>query len=149
MALIDLITPEVVKIPLESVTKEETVRELIQILVDAGRIDEGGEVYQAIMAREAQGSTGLENGIAIPHAKTPAVGTLTVALGISPEGIDFEAMDGRPSHLFFLILAAPDQSGPHIEALAEIARLTRSGSFTRMLIGARSAEEVVSLFEEE
>jgi len=149
MALIDLITPEVVKIPLESATKEETVRELIQILVDAGRIDEGGEVYQAIMAREAQGSTGLENGIAIPHAKTPAVATLTVALGVSPEGIDFEAMDGRPSRLFFLILAAPDQSGPHIEALAEIARLTRSSSFTRMLIGARSAEEVVSLFEEE
>jgi fructose-specific phosphotransferase system IIA component len=148
MALIDLITPEVVKVPLESSTKVDVIRELIQILKDTGKIDDVESVFDAIMAREAQGSTGLEDGIAIPHAKTPAVDTLTAALGISAGGIDFDAMDGKPSHLFFLILGAPDQSGPHIEALAEIARLARSKSFCDMLTHAGSAEEVVELMTE-
>lgn len=149
MALIDLITPDVVGVPLQSSTKDDVIRELINILADAGKIENAGQVYEAIMAREAKGSTGLENGIAIPHAKTSAVSTLTVALGISPGGIDFEAMDGQLSHLFFLILAAPDQSGPHIEALAEIARLTRTKSFTQMLMEARTPEEAVEMFQEE
>jgi mannitol/fructose-specific phosphotransferase system IIA component (Ntr-type) len=148
MALIDLITPGVVKNPLESSAKEDVIRELIQVLKDAGKIAEVEPVFDAIMAREAQGSTGLADGIAIPHAKIPAVKTLTAALGISPSGVDFDALDGKPSHLFFLILAAPDQSGPHIEALAEIARLTRSKSFCDMLTHAGSAEEVVQLLEE-
>jgi len=85
----------------------------------------------------------------VPHAKTDAVRKLTMALGIAPAGVDFEAIDGNPSHLFFLLLASPDQSGPHIEALAEIARITRSKAFYKMLITAGSAEEVVELFKEE
>ena len=149
MALLDLLTPEIVKIPLASKTKDETIRELIGILEDAGRVSDVDVIYDAILAREALGSTGLEHGIAVPHAKTTAVKTLTVALGIAPQGVDFEALDGEPSRLFFLILAPPDQSGPHIEVLAEIARMTRSTTFARALTTATSAEDVVELFKEE
>ena len=149
MALVDLIRPEVVKVPLTAGSKPEAIRELVEVLRDAGRISEVGPVYDALMAREGLGSTGLEMGIAVPHAKTPAVRSLTMALGISPRGIDFQAIDGQPSRIFFLLLAPPDQSGPHIEALAEIARITKSQSFLRLLAAAGSAKEVVELFSED
>ena len=149
MALIDLIQADIVKLPLVSVMKADVIRELIEMLREAGKITDAEPVYDAIMQREAKGSTGLADGIAIPHAKTEAVSALTIALGISPGGIDFLSMDGKPSHLVFLILAAPDQSGPHIEALSEIARLTRSSSFCRMMIEAGSPQAVVDLLKEE
>jgi PTS system nitrogen regulatory IIA component len=149
MALIDLISPEVVKIPLRGETKPEIIRELLSVLVAAGRVSDSEAAYDALLAREALGSTGLESGIAVPHAKTNAVKDLTIAIGIAPEGVDFESIDGKPSRLFFLMLAPPDKSGPHIEALAEIARVTTSHAFCRLLIGATSAEEVADIFHEE
>ena len=149
MALVDLIRPEVVKVPLVSATKSEVIRELAECLRDAGKISDVDSVYDALMKRESMGSTGLEQGIAVPHAKTQAVSALTVALGISPRGIDFQSIDGNPSKLFFLLLAPPDQSGPHIEALADIARITKSQAFCRTLIGATSPAEVVELFSED
>jgi len=149
MALIDLIKPEVIKVPLESKSKEAVIRELLQLLVDAGRLNDFDTAYDALLAREAKGSTGLEDGIAVPHAKTDTVPSITLAMGIAPDGIDFQALDGKPSTLFFLMLAPPDQSGPHIEALSEIARLTQSKSFCRMLLRAQDAEEAAELMTEE
>ena len=149
MALIDQIHSDVVKTPLAGHTKPEIIRELIDILAGAGKIEDTEAVYDAIMQRESLGSTGLEAGIAVPHAKTDAVESLTIAIGIKPDGVDFEALDGQPSKLFFLILAPPDQSGPHIEALAEIARVTKSTGFIRVLMSAASPEEVVELFQGE
>ena len=148
MALLDLLSPEVVKVPLQSRTKQEIIRELVELLRDAGRITEVQPVYDAIIARESMGSTGLESGIAVPHAKTRAVRKLTMALGVSPEGVDFQAIDGKPSKLFFLLLAPPDQSGPHIQALAEIARITKSPSFCSAVVHAPSAQGIVELFSE-
>jgi len=149
MALIDLIHTDIVKTPLSAETKPEIIKELIEILYTAGKISDKEKVYDAIMQREALGSTGLEEGIAVPHAKTDAVQTLTLAIGVKPAGIDFDALDGQPSKLFFLMLAPPDQSGPHIEALAEIAKLTRSSAFCRALANAGSPGEITALFQEE
>jgi len=148
MALADLIRPEVVKVPLVGKTKNEVIRELVQLLLDAGRITELESVYDALLTREALGSTGLEQGIAVPHAKTRAVHRLTAAIGIAPQGVDFQSADGEPSKLFFLLLAPPDQSGPHIQALAEIARLAKSATFLRLLAGASSGTEVAALIRE-
>lgn len=149
MALIDLITAEVVKVPLTAQSKPEIIKELIRLLHETGHIEQFETAYDAVLTREAQGSTGLENGIAVPHAKTNAVKSLTIAIGISPAGVDFEALDGNLCHLFFLMLAPPDQPGPHIEALAEIARLTRSKAFCNMVTAATSTREVVEIFREE
>ena len=148
MALAELIGPEVVKVPLAGKTKNEVIRELAQLLLDAGRIPQLEAVYDALLAREALGSTGLELGIAVPHAKTVAVRELTAAIGIAPQGIDFQSIDGQPAKLFFLLLAPPDKSGPHIQALAEIARLAKSPTFLRLLASATSAKEVVALLTE-
>jgi mannitol/fructose-specific phosphotransferase system IIA component (Ntr-type) len=149
MALIDMVTEEIVKTPLESKDKPDVLRELVQILKDAGEIDDFDVVLKAIQEREDKGSTGLEKSIAVPHAKTPAVSSLKLAIGIAPDGLDFDALDKQPSKLFFLLVAAPDQSGPHVEALGEIAKLSRSNAFCRALVNADSAAEVVELLKGE
>lgn len=148
MALIDLIREEVVRIPLAAGTKEGIIRELVQTLAAAGKVSDPEAAVRAVLDREAKGSTGLGEGVAVPHGKTPVVQSLAIAVGVAPRGVDFEALDGKPTSLFFLILAPPDQSGPHIEALAEIARLCHSKAFCRTLVAARDAREVVELFQD-
>ncbi len=148
MALIDKITENVIKVPLQAVTKNDVLKELLDVLVAGGSVKDETKAYNALLERESKGSTGLENGIAVPHAKTDAVDDIQIAIGISSAGIDFQALDGQPSKVFFLILAAPDQSGAHIEALSEIARMTRSAAFMRALVGSLNAKEVVELIRE-
>lgn len=149
MAVIELMVEEIVKTPLTSRDKPDVLRELVQILKDAGQIDDFDSVLSAIQAREDQMSTGLEGGIAVPHAKSPAVDTLKMAIGIAPDGIDFNAMDGNPTKLFFMLVAPPDKAGPHVQALAEIAKLSQSKAFCRALINAENAAEVVELMRGE
>ena len=149
MAFIDMMAEKVVQIPLESKDKPDVLCELVQILKDADEIDDFDIVLKAVREREDKGSTGLEKSIAVPHAKTPAVSSLKLAIGIAPEGIDFDSLDKQPSKLFFLLVAAPDQSGPHVEALSEIAKLSRSNAFCRALVNADSAAEVVELLKGE
>ncbi len=146
MPLIDLIDEDVIKTPLESRLKYDVIMELLGVLQKAGKIDDLDRAASAVFAREDLGSTGLEGGVAVPHAKTDTVKTLTIAIGIAPEGIDFDALDGNPSKLFFLMLAPPDQTGPHIEALSEIAKITQSRSFVETLQQADSPSEVLDLF---
>ena len=148
MALLDLIRPDIIKVPLLSQNKNDVIRELIQILIDTGKVSDMERINNALLDREALGSTGLEHGIAVPHTKIDMIKELQVSIGISPAGIDFQALDGKPSYLFFLLLASPGQSGPHIEALADIARITRSQAFYEALINATSAQGVVDLFNE-
>jgi nitrogen PTS system EIIA component len=149
MALIDLIVENIVKIPLESKDKPDVLRELVQILKDAEKIDDFDNVLNAVQEREDKMSTGLQDGIAVPHGKSAIVSSLQLAIGIAPEGIDFNALDEQPSKLFFLLVAPPDQAGPHVEALAEIAKLAQSKAFCRALVRAESAEEVVELMKGE
>lgn len=149
MSLSDLIRPEVVKVPLTARAKSEVIGEMLDVLVDANKLSgDRDRAMNALLERESLGSTGLESGIAVPHAKTDAVRRLTLAIGIAPDGIDFESADGEPSKIFFLMLAPPDQSGPHIEALAEIARLARAPSFLKALARAGNPDEVVDLLNE-
>ncbi len=149
MALIDLISSDVIRLPLVSRAKYEIIRELVDILRDAQKISDADAVYDAVIEREEKGSTGLEDGIAVPHAKSDAVDDLTLALGVAPAGVDFEALDGEPSHLIFLLVAPHDKSGPHIEALAEIAKITRSRAFCQSIINATSTNRVADLFSDE
>jgi mannitol/fructose-specific phosphotransferase system IIA component (Ntr-type) len=145
MNLIDLVTEKIIKVPLESRDKPDVLRELVQILKDAGEIVDFENTLKAVQDREDKQSTGLTDGIAVPHAKTTAVTSLKLAIGIAPEGVDFDSMDKKPSKLFFLLLASPGMSGPHVEALAEIAKLSRSNAVCRALVAAQNAKEVVEL----
>jgi nitrogen PTS system EIIA component len=149
MALFDLVSEKIVKIPLDSKDKPDVLRELTRILKDAGEIDDFDAVLKAVHEREDKQSTGLTQGIAVPHGKTAAISSLKLAIGIAPQGIDFDSMDGEPSKLFFLLLAAPNQSGPHVQALAEIAKLARSQTFCEALVHAENARQVVEFIKGE
>lgn len=149
MALIDLVTENIVKIPLTSRNKPDVLRELVQIIKDAGQIEEFHPVHKAVQEREEKGSTGLEDGIAVPHCKSPAVSTLKLAIGVAPEGVDFDSSDGKPARVLFLLVAPPNLSGPHVEALAEIAELAQSKTFCNALACADNAKEIVELLKGE
>ena len=94
MTLISLVAEDIVKVPLTSDNKPDVLREMVQILKDAGQIEDFDAVLEAVRQREDKGSTGLEDAIAIPHGKTDAVSTLKLAIGIAPQGIDFDCLDG-------------------------------------------------------
>lgn len=149
MSLIDLLKKELIKVPMTATNKQEAIIELVDMADRAGSCSNRDDVLSAVQQREALGSTGLEKGIAIPHAKTEAVKEITLVLGVSPHGVDFQALDGNPSKIFFCILAPPDQAGVHIEALSEIAQITKSGAFLRLLGAAEDADEVLELFQED
>jgi mannitol/fructose-specific phosphotransferase system IIA component (Ntr-type) len=149
MRLRDLLDESVVKVGLKSLEKEECFEEMIDLLVRAGRLSDRAGALAAVRLREAQGTTGIGQGVAIPHGKHPSVPALTAALGTSAKGIEFDSIDGEKSHLVFLLLARNDDPGPHVRALAEIARLIQTPGFYRKLTRARSAREILDLLDEE
>ena len=149
MNLLDILTEDVIAVPLLSRDKNGAIKELIKLLKKNGKIENEDEVYDAVMMREDKGSTGLEKGIAVPHAKTAAVSRITAAIGISPDGIEFGSLDGHPSKLIFLIIAPPDQSGTHVALLSEIARLSQYKALCDDLVEAKSAGNVISILKGE
>jgi fructose PTS system EIIBC or EIIC component len=116
--LTDLLTPERIKIPLEARTKDELLRELVSVITHADRIDDADDVLRAVRDREAVLSTGIGNGVAIPHGKSSAVPELRMAAGCTAEPVDFDALDGNPVRLFFLLAGPETAAGPHIKALS-------------------------------
>lgn len=148
MGLAELINEKNVIIPLQSTDKESVVREIVEHLSAASCVSNPEIVIKKILDREHMGSTGLDKGIAVPHARTHEVEDLCLALGISYEGIEFNAMDGEVSKLFFMILAPPDQSSQHIRILSEIARISRNKELLESLCKAGTALDVKSLFDQ-
>ena len=149
MGFLELLDKKLIKVPVKSGIKNMIIEELIDLLDGEGCLLDRDLALQDVIKREILGSTGLERGIAIPHAKTTAVDKMVMCIGIAPGGVDFEALDGNPSSMFFMILAPPDQAGPHIEVLSDIARVTKSNAMCRLLTSAADADEVLELFEEE
>lgn len=148
MGLSRIIKEENIKVPLVGKTKTEIILELVEILKEAGSISDDRAVYQAVMEREALSPTGLEAGFAIPHAKTDVAKELALAIGISPEGVEFGAMDGKPSHIFLLIVGPKNQPGQHIESLAEIAKMAQVSIIGKLLKKAPTPKAVMEIFSE-
>jgi fructose-specific phosphotransferase system IIA component len=147
MKLLEILDPSVVKVGLESEDKEECFEELIDLLVRAGRITDREAALDAIYAREEMRSTGIGNGIAIPHGKDPSIRQITAAAGTSHKGIEFEAIDGKPVHLVFLVLAEANNPGPHLQTLSEIATILNNPGQYDKLVRAPSAEDFLALLE--
>lgn len=143
MKFIEYVKPENIKLQLEGQAKEEVIEELVELLTDSCCAEDADTILDAVMAREREGSTGLEKGVAIPHAKCDAVSSLSIVIGISKEGINFDSLDGKPSHLFFLMVAPTSESGPHVQAIAKIVKMIKIDRFRDKLIKAKSGEEVI------
>jgi len=131
---------------LKSTQKEDVIKEMVAALVKTGRIEEGTskKVIKALMDREELGSTGIGAGVAVPHAKHDSITDLVGAFGRSKKGINFDALDGEPVHVLFLLLSSKSASGAHLEALAYISRLVRDEKFVKFL---RDSKDVVGLRE--
>ncbi|HAR98226.1 MAG TPA: PTS fructose transporter subunit IIA [Syntrophus sp. (in: bacteria)] len=100
------------------------------------------EMVRVLLEREKLGSTGIGEGIAIPHGKLEGLEGMIVAFGRSPEGIDFEAMDGKPVHLFFMLMAPENSTGQHLKVLARISRILKDGDFRQQLLDAGSVDQL-------
>ena len=150
MKLFDFLVSEATVDELESTGKEAAIQELIGKLVEAGKLKKKDveDVVKAIMDREALGSTGIGQGIALPHAKHSAAKRLTGCLGRSRKGVSFAAIDGEPVYLIFLLVSPPDQPLPHLKALELVSAVLRDENFSRFLKRARDQEELVSLIVE-
>ena len=148
MRLRDLLDESVVKVGLESVDKEECFEELVDLLVRSGRLSSRDAALAAVSARESTATTGIGKGCAIPHGKDPSIRTLTVAVGTSEAGIEFDAVDGSLVHLVVMILANANEPGPHVRALAEVVRLLRLPGFYNTLVSARSPRALLDAIGE-
>jgi mannitol/fructose-specific phosphotransferase system IIA component (Ntr-type) len=138
-----LLTTARVKVPLGSRTKGEVLRELVE-LVAADNADADLEaILASVREREDVLSTGIGGGIAIPHGKTPHVSRLTLVAGVASEGIDFDALDGKPVQLFFLLIGPESASGAHVKTLSRLSRLLRRDDLRDQLANAQSADAFV------
>ncbi len=132
---------------LRAASKEDVIDELVLKLDEAGRLNDRHQYKEAILAREAQSTTGVGEGIAIPHAKTAAVKTPAIAFGRSKEGIDYESLDGRPSHLFFMIAASEGANNEHLETLSRLSTFLMDEAFRKTLLEATSLEEILAAID--
>jgi mannitol/fructose-specific phosphotransferase system IIA component (Ntr-type) len=128
-------------------TKLEIIEELLGRMNEIGLIRDYDIALHDIMVRESGHSTGLENGIAIPHAKTEAAHKLGMVFGVKKEGVDFKTLDDKPAYLFFLVISPLNTSGPHIQALALITRNLNSVEAREKLKNAVSAAEIIQTFQ--
>ncbi len=150
MKFADFISREALRASLTADDKEGVIREMVQTLLDAGKIkpDEQESIVKAILKREELGSTGIGRGVAVPHTKHPSVDQLIGAVAISTEGVDFNSLDGEKVQLLFLLISPPDRPGDHLRALENISRQLRDETFCRFLKKASSAEEIGQLLDE-
>jgi mannitol/fructose-specific phosphotransferase system IIA component (Ntr-type) len=148
LLLTELLTVERIKIPLSAQTKEDLLRELVDVCASAHGIDDRADMLRAVREREAVLSTGIGHGVAIPHGKTAAVGELRMAAGRAAAPVDFDALDGEPVTLFFLLVGPESAAGPHIKALSRISRLVRRDDVRERLVSAESPEEFLRALQE-
>ena len=152
MKIVDFVGPELIVPQLAAHEKSAVIRELADHLAahvsGAQKIDR--EVLaKVLLERERLASTAIGEGVAIPHGKLDAVGKLVACVGRAPSGIDFDSMDGRPTHLFFVLVAPENSTGVHLKALARISRLFKDPEFRTRLMKAKDAPEIYKVIADE
>ena len=145
MKLTDILSPASIKMPLETRDKTEVIGELVDLLGQQGLLRDSEEVRNCVLERERTRSTGIGNGLAVPHGKSPACDNLVMAIGVPHQPLDFESKDGQPVNFVVLLVSPPDQTGPHIQALARVSRLMLMEKFRTALARAGSAQEIYDI----
>jgi len=145
MNLRRILPEETIRVGLRSQTKPEIIEELLDILVSSGVVLDRAAALKALREREARMPTALQNGIALPHAKTDAVDRLIAALATKPEGVEFGSIDGKPTTIFVMTLSPLNRAGPHIQFLAEIGRLLGDEQIRTQVLNARTPDEVARI----
>ena len=149
MKITDLLTMTCIIPDLAATDKRAALEELAAPLVPGHEGLELDTVVEVLLERESLGSTGIGDNVAIPHGKLAALSGLKLAFGRSLKGVDFQSMDGKPSHLFFLLLAPINSAGLHLKALAKISRMLMNPSFRESLMQASQQQEILKLLVEQ
>ncbi len=149
MKITDILNKDCVIPDLAAQTKKGVLEELASALARSEKRVQVEELVKVLLEREKLGSTGIDNGVAIPHGKLKNIDTLLAVFGRSREGIDFGAPDGKPSHLFFLLVAPESSAGIHLKALARISRIAKSEIFRERCMNATTREDLFQLIVEE
>ncbi len=141
MMLSELLNPAAVTTRLKATTKREALAELVELLESAHGVKSQGEILDRVLRREAMMSTGIGNGVAIPHGKARAVDRMMGACAVSPNGVEFESVDGEPARLFILLVSPESVGAPHVRVLANISRLLKEESVRHALRDAGGATD--------
>ena len=145
MNLKKVLSPDTVWVDLKADTKDGIIEEMIDRLVAAGKIKNREDALKAVRAREAKMSTGMQNGVAIPHGKYASIKNLVAAIGLNKEGVNFDSMDGSPSTIFIMTLSPANRTGPHIQFLAEVSRLISQPAERERLLAARTHADIYEI----
>lgn len=150
MKLSDFVVREAIMVDLQATTKEGAIREIVASLRTAGKLAEGDleSVSKAILNREELGSTGIGQGVAVPHTRHPKAERLIGTVALSKKGVDFAALDGDPVDILFLLVSPPNQTGDHLRALENISRHLKDEKFVNFLRQATTREHVMELLDE-
>ena len=149
MRISEFLSPEALIADLQARDKQAVLREMSAVLARAHPSLKEERLVEVLREREKLGSTGIGEGVAIPHGKLPGLGNLVAAFGVSRQGVDFEAIDGKPTQLFFVLLAPENSAGLHLKALARISRLFKNPRFRESILSAKSATEIYELIAQE
>ena len=149
MRLSEILKPQNIKVPLEAKIKTDAIGELVTLLAGNGDLSDPKKVLEAVLDREATRTTGIGNGLAIPHGKCTGTDHLVMAIGRPATPIDFQAIDGRPVNLIWLLSSPPDKTGPHIHALARISRLMTMDKFRAALANAKTGQEMWDIISQQ
>lgn len=149
MKVMDFLCSEAMILDLKSQDKKSAITELVESLQKSKKIKKAQEVIDAVLEREKLGSTGIGQGVAIPHGKTDSVPEQVGVLGISQKGVEFNSLDGEPVHLIFLLVGPVEVAGQHLKALARISRLFKDKFFRQNLKEAKSAADIVKIIQQE
>ncbi len=143
-----VLTEETVSVALRAGEKPAAIEEMLDLVMAGGGVRDRAAALAALLDREARMSTGMQHGMALPHAKTDAVDHLRAAVGISPEGIPFDSLDGEPARILIMTLSPLNRTGPHIQFLAEIGRLLSSPAARARVLAARTPAELLAILRE-
>jgi PTS system nitrogen regulatory IIA component len=149
MKIAEFLSPLAVSAELQAKTKSDALRELCETLTRAHPALSVDRLVEVLQEREKLGSTGIGDGVAIPHGKLNGLPQLLASFGVSRAGIDFDAIDGRPTHLFFALMAPENSAGLHLKALARISRLFKNPAFRDAILKAESSEGIYQLIAQE
>lgn len=148
MKIKDILAPESMIMSLKATNKEDAVKEMADLEVKTGIVNDEDEFIKSIWARENESTTGIGEGIAMPHARNKTINKARVLFAKSKKGIDYNSLDGQPVHLFFMITAPDGADNTHLEALAKLSGLLIDPDLVNALKKAQTPEEVIQLFED-
>ena len=148
MKILDVLPREAILPDLKARDKKSVLEELVEPIARLKKANKE-ELVLVLMERERLGSTGIGSGIGIPHGKLKNLDELVLGFGLSRTGVDFESMDGRPTHIFFLLMTPENSTGPHLKVLARISKILKNETFRERLLAASSGDDIYRIIKDE